>query len=258
MHSPVILTTASKPVSVFYTGTSVSLPPHIQAAIDRHWDARNSTGKSFTRGDVFTIQDVIETPDHIQYTVALTDYAHYLASIAGIEDVLPYRCRVVHTSVLIKTADNYLAFGEMAAHTSTPGRLQCAGGGITRADLKEGNILGIKENAETELFEETGLDCCLPQHGCTLNLAYIKSGGTYNFIGAMFVAQTLLTSDELRALFKAHTRDLLANGEKPELAQLILIKNDPHSVLNFLQEDQRPQEDYLAPWLKKESAMKES
>lgn len=252
MPQEIVLTPITKPLSVIYTNEPYPLPEDTQKAVEMHWEMLQSSGKEFTRGDVFTIQSITDTPEKTEIKVALTDYAHYLSTLIKLPEIEKHPCRVVHTSVLIKTSDNFYAFGEMAEHTSTPKQLQCAGGGITRSDIKESNIISIEENAKNELLEETGLDCENPEHKCRFHLAYMKSGGENNFLGAMFIADTDLTSSALKTIFKANNDAISKNGSKPEFAQLLFLKANKEEIESFIQEEKRSFVDYLASWLRTE------
>lgn len=248
--SPVTLTSISKPVQVIYTGRRLQLPHSVQSAIDAYWDALLQSGKTFTRGDVFTIETIEEQESCLQIKVSLTDYAHYLATINHVPEVSECPCRVVHTSVLIKTKDNDLVFGEMAEHTSTPYRLQCAGGGITRDDIQDDNVIGLLENAQMELFEETGIDCDNHDHKCQISFSYLKQGGEGNFVGDMFMAETGMTSKEVKMLFKEHNASIAADGQKPEFTNLVFVKNTKTDIEIFLENNQKPINDYLPSLLR--------
>lgn len=253
MPHKITLKSVTKPISVLYTNAAYSLPSEAQSAIDNYWEQLKISGKKFTRGDVFTIQELLDMPDKIEIKIALTDYAHYLATTAGLKEVQDYPCRVVHTSVLIKTCDNFLVFGEMADHTSTPKRLQCAGGGITRADIIKGNLIDIEGNAQAELLEETGLDWKNTDHKCSIRFAYIKTGGAHNFVGTMFLAETGLSSRDVQAIFDDHNTLLSQQGEKSEFSRLLFVGSSPENVEEFIQTKEGQFVDYLGAWLRKEA-----
>lgn len=245
MSEPIRLTPISKPVQVIYAGRRFQLQHSVQSAIDAYWDALLQSGKTFTRGDVFTIEAIEEQESSLQIKVSLTDYAHYLATINHVSEISECPCRVVYTSVLIKTKDNDLVFGEMAEHTSTPHRLQCAGGGITRDDIQDDNVIGLLENAQMELLEETGIDCDNRDHKCKIRFSYLKQGGEGDFVGAMFMAETGMTSKEVKTLFQNHSASIVADGQKPEFTDLIFVKNAKKDIEIFLENNQKPINDYL-------------
>ena len=250
MDHPVTVISVTKPVTMRFTGQKTVLPPDVQSLVEAHWDQLLQSGRRYTRGDLFTIQDIIETDTGLDVRVAETDYAHYLASmaLAGVRE--SHACRVMHTSVLLQTSDDYLVFGEMAPHTSSPGRLQCVGGGITKDDLGPDGVFDVMRNAMTELIEEAGLDHTNPLHISDVKWAYLKTGGPRNFVGALFVARTPLSLAQLQTHFEAFNDTLRQQNDEPELVRLWNIRNTPESVAQFLKTTTQQLDEYMPELLR--------
>lgn len=235
----------SKEIILSYSGEGISLPEAIKGMINDYWRQLILKGKAFTRGDVFTIRSISETDRSIHIDLFLTDYAHYIATINGILKNGSFLCKVIYSAVLIKTNDGYFALGQMGQQTSTPGRIQCPGGGITKEDLTRANTIDIARNAAIELFEETGLRTDSPDYSCGLTPKYIKTGGDFDFIGIVFIAETSLSRNALYDLFSQHNKNLIKEGQSPELMDLIFIKDSPSDVAAFFEHNTCPTVDYL-------------
>jgi len=149
------LTPITKEVEIEYTQNSVQLSSKRKNEIEEFWMEINQDG-SFHRGEVFSVESLIERENSYKIMVGCTDYAHYLHTVRNhIED--EEGCKVVFGAGLVETKDSKLVFGEMANHTAFPGRLQCVGGGLSWED-KKGNHFDIKESVLRELNEELGVD----------------------------------------------------------------------------------------------------
>ena len=234
-----------KELVLSYADEDIDLSPETKKQIEAYWAQLAAEGKKFTRGDVFHITKITEDEKRMEINFCLTDYAHYMATIGRKISSKKERCQVVYSCVLIKTKDDFWVVGEMADNTSTPGRLQCPGGGITKDDLVDKKIIDIKKNAALELFEEVGLKENEAQYNCTLGAKYIKSGGDYDFIGVVFLAEVALTCDEVRKVFLNHNQELEKKGEQAELSDLVFIKNNKEKIENFFRKNTKPYVDYL-------------
>ncbi len=233
-----------------FTGQRAAFPLAVQTIIDNHWADLLRTRTSLTRGSAFTIKEMIETPASIDVYVDQTDYAHYMASMLLPEITQHFPCRVMHTAVLIHTSDNQMIFAEMGPATAAPGRLQCAGGGISLDDLLPNQMFDVVRNAANELHEEIGLHCDDLTHVSDFKFSYLKTGGPRDFVSAIFVAHTPLTADDVCAHFAAHNTALQQKGETPELARLVCLPIDSRAVDEFLHTATLPLDDYMPDLLR--------
>ncbi len=244
---PVLLTPLKGDIRVFYCGEKVLLPKDIHEAIEIHWQGLLSAGKRFVRGEVFSIEHTEIIDGNISVWLRLSDYAHYLATI---HNVIPeqFACRVIHTSVLVQTNDDKLVFGEMDDDTSTPKRLQCAGGGITTHDVR-GDSIDMNKNANDELWEEFGISLT----GGTVSKIipwYVKSGGPHNFLGVIFVATLAISSEEFSSLYNTFIANLSLEGKTHEFQSLVFLSRNKDDIENFFATDTRQKVDYLEPLLR--------
>ena len=244
--SPLVLQPITKPVRMVFTGKPVVLPEEVQVAINRHWDAQIQAGKKYTRGDLFTIEGITPSESELTVSVASTDYAHYVATQAKVPACDAYPCTCLYTAVLLRTADDRSVFGEMAGWTSTPGNFTWIGGGITKHDLMLNNLIDIQKNAETELFEETGLDCSNKQQIGSVLFSHLRTGGKWNSIGAIFTVITNLTSTEVEQVFQQHNESLREKGEEPELTRLVYLTDGQEMKDFFTTYEQRLEDSLLA------------
>jgi len=253
-HDAVVIQRSAKPVKMIFTGQITSMSDKVRKKIDAHWNGLIASGKKYLRGDVFTIKDIQETPSGLVILATLTDYAHYIATVTSDAICPQFPCRVVHTAVLIESSDAMLIFGEMAPHTSSPGRLQCAGGGITRDDLLPDNSLDIFNNAKTELAEETGLDLSDPKIG-SMEFSYLKTGGKHDSISAIFVARINSDADDIIKIFTQHNKSLEEQNIVPEFSRLICIPKNSAAVAGFLTHALPEMDEYLPSLLRIHSSV---
>ncbi|HBI17438.1 MAG: NUDIX hydrolase [Candidatus Moranbacteria bacterium GW2011_GWF2_34_56] len=206
-----------------YSGKKVVLPDDIVNKIESHWENLINDGKYFWRGDVFTITNIKDDSSGIQISVALTDYAHYLATLHEIIDK-KYACRVVHSSIVLETSDEYLIFGEMGEDTALSGRIQCIGGGITRGDLTEnGLFINIGKNASTEMAEEVGLFVNNKDHIHKFYPWAIIESGPQKVIGIVHWARTPMNLNEFTVHYAKFEKIILEKGDVPEFSRVINV-----------------------------------
>ncbi len=220
------LTFLKKAPKINYSGEKIILPEDIVSKIEKYWTELIESGKSFKRGDVFTISMIEEKEGEVSIEIALSDYAHYLATINGIIDE-KYVCRVVHSSVMIETIDGELVFGEMGGSTALPGRIQCIGGGITREDLSDnGKIIDIEKNAANEMAEEVGLFVNNPQQVSEFYPWAIVESGPHDFLGVVYWAKTPMNISDFLQHYAEFEKNLLEKGDRPELSKIIHISKN--------------------------------
>lgn len=221
------------------------MPIEVLKKIESHWNELIESGKTFTRGDVFSISETKALDDGYEIGIALSDYAHYLASIHGtIEE--EFFCRVVHSSVMIETSDDFLVFGEMNSNTALPGRIQCIGGGITRNDLSaDGKIIDIEKNAATEMLEEIGISVFDDKQVSKFYPWAMVESGLQKFIGVVFWVKLSLTLEQLEKHYESFEEELRKKGEKPELAKIVCVSKSEKDKEFILNKNGNPFAEYL-------------
>ena len=234
-----------KQVEIIFIGQKVSLPNAICRKIDHHWTELGKSGKTLTRGDGFTITTVKEDENEIRMYLSSTDYAHYMATIDNILEK-KYKCMVIYTAALVETVDNYIIIGEMASNTSTPGRLQFAGGGLDKGDLDEKYYkIDLYKNLKREIKEELGISIVNRDHVKSTQVRFLVTGGAHDFYAIMFKIELNLNKNELTSLYNNHVEFLEKKGLTPEFQSLLFLKNDPNDIEAFVRDNPKPMVDYL-------------
>ncbi len=242
---PVCLQVLSKPLKIILESHPIQLPASFQSKVETFWSDYNDDNR-FTKGEVFHIDQTVETDQEINLHLKPSDYAHYLYSVKT-KNMSRHACRVIYGAGLVETKDSYFVFGEMNDHTAYPGRLQCVGGGLSRNDLK-GNQFQLQDSVLREMIEELGiqLDCV-----SSCSVRFLKTGGDYDFLAILFHVQLNLTNSQLEDEYKKLSEASLASGEKSEFVRLVSIKNEPSSINDFIDTNHRDTVDYLIPLLNK-------
>ncbi|TCJ80385.1 UNVERIFIED_ORG: 8-oxo-dGTP pyrophosphatase MutT (NUDIX family) [Anoxybacillus amylolyticus] len=238
--SKVIIQNIKSKITAFYHGETIELNERDKREINEYWEKLINDGRPLIRGPVFTILDISNSHNELNINLSLTDYAHYMYTINN-PGRLTRECMVVFTSALVETVDGYLVIGEMGSHTSTPGRLQCPGGGIDKSDIK-GRIVDFEGNIVSELAEELGIEQGIDYHKVIPK--YIKTGGDNNFVAIIFYVNISLTKDELQRRF-----EILQSSKQSEFQSLQFIEKK--KCADFSKINKKPVVDYLYPLLYK-------
>jgi 8-oxo-dGTP pyrophosphatase MutT (NUDIX family) len=218
----------------------LTLPAHLKRAVDEHWDAE---GEGFFRGLVLSVTSIVQRSEKLNVQLVCSDYAHYLYTtrhrLTG-QNAL----RAAYTSCLLRTNDGQFVIAEMGGATQTPGRLQLPGGNIDQNDIGAQGSVDVAGSIAREMLEELGLnlDALL---SIPLKPSHLKIGGTYDFVGMMFLVDLPWSAAEVQAHFEAHS----ASQQPPELSALVFVPATPEAVQIFFGQDPRARVDYLEPYL---------
>lgn len=221
----------------------VSLPHSVQAEIEEHWVAVQETGQSFFRGTTFSVASLEIRDGAAVIQLAPSDYAHYLYTFHQ-NPPERHALRAIYTSCLLVTSDGRFVVGEMASHTSSPGRLQLPGGNLDAGDVTDEGSLDTFGSIRKEVHEEVGIDVAAEQVSRALTPIAVKTGGSHDFVGLMFRADLELSSHELHSTFVAHKRVLEERGHTPELRALHVVPVDSTGIQTF-ERNAGPVADYL-------------
>lgn len=224
----------------------VVLPPDVQRAVDRHFHTLSETNPHVFNGPVYTIVESHRTPERWTFRLARTSYAHYLFTIHH-RLPAPYACRVLYAAGLVRTTDRHWILGEMAPHTTHAGRLQCVGGGLDSRDLRADSF-DLASSLRRETGEELGLAASADPVP-----AYLKTGGPYDFVTAIYRIEAGLSRSHLLSLYAEWSRQGDRAGSPPEFSRLVALPSSRAAVRRFLDDDPRPRVDYLDPLLRAES-----
>jgi 8-oxo-dGTP pyrophosphatase MutT (NUDIX family) len=225
-------------------GDKIMLPAGIRAKVDQYWQELVTKNPRLHKGEAFTVTSVKKVNDNMTVTLAETDYAHYLYSqqVGHLED---YAVRVIHSAALVITGDNKFIFGSMGGHTSRPGIIQCAGGGIDHDDIED-DIVDIEHNTARELAEELGIDVYDKSRVAAFYPAYLKSGGPTGKMTVAYVLRIKQTADQFMGDYDKFARTLVASNEEPEFGELFCLDNSQEAVDEFITKYGERLNEYMA------------
>ncbi len=236
------ITFCNQPASLNQTKQHLVLPDDYRRKVDAHWAQINAEGRFFN-GPVLVASHLTidQAPPEIE--VSATDYAHYLYAMSDAER--EFACRAVFSAAVVITRYNHLLAGRMAAHTSSPGQIQCAGGGV---ELASDGTLDPGECCLREMAEELGAGFL--EHQQLFKPLCIKTGGKLATVGLIYFFLFDGDVDMAQAHFRTHREGQLTQGEVPEFDTLLAVSLDPQSVAHFLHDYGSATVDYLATLLR--------
>ncbi len=215
----------------------VRLPHDQQKLVDMLWEDELREHPNWFRGEVFTIREIRQELERTEFLLARTDYAHYLATLRGLIDP-QYACQVLYGAAILRTQDKYLVLGEMGPETTYAGRIQGVAGGISDADIEDGQVNMVR-GVLREMAEETGVE------SAELTPRWLKMGGPYHFVVVLYEAQLAMDLRTLESQYQVFVEHLESHGETPELRRLVSVEATHEAVMRFVADDPRPRVDYL-------------
>lgn len=235
----------NKKVEVICTQNPVQLSERRQDEIEAFWTDINKDGK-FYRGEAFDIETVIEEKDKYKVLLNTTDYAHHLHTVRNhISD--EERCRTIFSAGLVETSDSKFIIGEMASNTAYPGRLQCAGGGLSNEDL-DGDYFDLKKSVLRETKEELAID--EEKHIEECQPVLMKDVNIHDSLVVLYHLKVNLSEKAFQENYQRYVEKLKNNDEVPEFKTIVFIENNKEAVYSFFDKDDRNRDDYLEPFLK--------
>lgn len=251
MKNPVIISPLTKKLIVRFSNKSVVLPQDVQEKIDVYWDELLQSGKTYKRGEVFTVTKKESFDDRLEILVERTDYAHYLYC-QNVDTLGEYGVHIIHTASLVETSDGKMILGKMGDHTSRAGVYQLCGGGIDNGDLR-GGVFDFDHNITKELQEELGIDVNDTQRISAFELAYLKEGGPTDKMAVIYRVILNETSEQFMEKYDAFVLRLRENGEYEEFGEILVLDNNKVAIIAFLNqpgikydESMKPLFEYLA------------
>jgi hypothetical protein len=235
----------AKEISVRFSNKEVQLPEAIQSRIDSYWNELIAGGKTYTRGEVFTVTHKEAVGDAINILVEKTDYAHYLYC-QNKESLDENGVHIIHTAVLVETSDEYYIFGEMGPQTSRHGIVQLCGGGIDNDDLK-GEYFDFKHNVTKELQEELDIDVNDTSRVVDFDEAYLKEGGPTDKMTVIFTVVLKDTKGVFLERYNNFVKKLRENNQDPEFGKIIALKKDKKEITDFFSQENIVLDEYMRP-----------
>lgn len=242
---PFEVSSISKEIVVRSSNQNVQLPEDIQSKIDAYWDELIANGKSYKKGEVFTVTRKEVTEETIDILVEKTDYAHYLYC-QNVESLGENGVHIIHTAVLVETSDGYYIFGEMGHQTSRHGIVQLCGGGIDNNDLM-GGYFDFRHNITKELQEELDVDVSDTSRVTYFDEAYLKEGGPTDKITVVYKVVLNETKDEFFEKYDTFVERLKNDGEDPEFGKIIALKKDQGRIKEFFSQKDLKLDEYMKP-----------
>ena len=221
--------------------TPIALPEAYRSRVDAFWEDLNRDGRFFN-GDVLAATQLDIADSSASLELAMTDYAHYM--YANQDMANEFDCTAVYGAILILTSDRYLLLGEMGSHTSSPGQIQCPGGGI---ELSADQQLDARSCCQRELEEEIGAP--LWEDRLWFRPLCVKSGGDHSTVGLFYALQIKGDVAAALTMFESHQSGLRSAGEKPEFDRLHAVRFEEASLREFIETREAQMVDYLRPLL---------
>ena len=196
------------------------------------------------RGRAVHVIDCEINSSSITCRVAMSDYAHYLATTQGAIPPANY-CRSLFVSIVILTADNYMVFGKMSGQTSSPEKIQCAGGGVSDEHFNRGGEADALAAVMQELAEEMYIDAEDKTQVSSLEPIFFKRGGEQEHTGIIYLAETFLTKGQLLKCFAQKSAKERSGGRLPEFRELVMVRKTAVDAEQFIKENQCSLADYM-------------
>ncbi len=242
---PFTVTSVTKDLRVRFSNKNVVLPREIQEKVNAYWDELIASGRSLTRGEVFTVTQKEVSDDAINILVEKTDYAHYIYC-QDVDGLGENGVRIIHTSALVETSDGYFIFGEMGHQTARAGIHQLCGGGIDNDDLR-GDFFDFTHNIAKELAEELNIDVADKSRVIFFDEAYFKEGGPTDKMTVVYKVILNETRDEFIEKYEKFVENLKAKNELPEFEKLIVLKKDKDAIRSFFAQEDVALDEYMRP-----------
>lgn len=247
--TPIKISRLDRRLVVRFSGKAIVLPGPIQAAIDAYWESLMTSGKTYHRGEVFTVTDVTDDAECIDVLVEKTDYAHYLYC-QDVDTLEEHGVRIIHTAGPIITGDRYVIFGEMGSQTAQAGKYQLCGGGLDNNDLTPDGCLDTIHNIKREFLEEFGVDSDDQERVKSFSQKYLKTGGPTGKMTIISVVELFEMKDEFLEKYQQFEKGLRAKGELPEFARVVAFSlDDTLALREFIQDPKVIMDEYNRPFL---------
>lgn len=234
---------------IHFNDESVVLPVSLQEKIDVYWQSLIDQGRSYTRGEVFTVTQVEEKDGAFHILVKKSDYAHYLYCQNIDSDLDGYGINNIHTSCLVETTDHKMILGKMNVHTSRAGKFQLCGGGLDAGDLKNGR-LDSRHNMVNEMQEELGIDVADENYVAKFDCVYLKHGSKHGKTAVIYRAQLTCAAAEFQADYDRFAQKVKDSGEEPEFSDVVAVSQDVDAIEMFVSAHSGDFEGHLASLLR--------
>lgn len=224
-------------VTVIEIQSSRLIETKLEEACQKEWGTKLATAKAQNRmlwdSEIYRFEQVSQKPDKqlvlhfstIPFSIRLgmNEHTGMVKSLGN-----AYAPRGLFTSVLLKTADDYLVFIEKSDKYFTSKKYSWVGGILSKSEsvLKSGVDLFIE--VEKEILEETGTQKEHLMHAPLLRAGYLTENWN---VCLLFEQSITLTREELLSVFNASGSDetknllLIHPQDLPRLKSLFEVKD---------------------------------
>jgi hypothetical protein len=248
MH-PIHISSIPKDFIVRFSGERFVLPQEWQEKVDTYWESLLQEGRSYTRGDVFTVSENEEKDGVRELVVKQTDYAHYLYWQNVDLNMDGCGVRIICTSCLVETSDGKTIFGKMGSQTARAGVYQLSGGGIDRSDIRDDGTFDFRKNITKELSEELGINVSDTSRVKSIDFAYLKQGGETGKIHVVFYLKLTQTAQEFLQSYGIFVKSLREIDELPEFGEIVALENAKDEIVSFFDAHRENCDEYMEPLL---------
>ncbi|HHX58366.1 MAG TPA: hypothetical protein GX706_01190 [Candidatus Moranbacteria bacterium] len=235
----------NKKLTLHFSGKRVKPSSVLKKEINNFWNDLISSGKKYSRGEVFTVVKKEVTDKEIKILLDQTDYAHYLYSTQV--DLGNNSVRVIHSAVMVETADNYIVMGKMGQQTARAGTYQFSGGGLGKGDLKDG-FFDLDYATRRELLEEFNLDVLDEKRVKDFAPIYFKEGGPTDKMTVIYQVKLRGSKKNFFSQYEKFVSDLKYKGQAPEFESLVAFKNNLQGIEEFFSQHRNQKfDEYMLP-----------
>lgn len=237
----------SLPKSVYkYSKKQIELSKELQESIKKNFQQMNSGATKFSNQEQFSVCHAKYEDGVLHFDLALTDYAHYLFTMKNPQIDNP--CISVAANCIVETSDKYLVVAKMHASTSLAGKLKFIGGAISKDDLTNDNF-DLEKAARRELLEEVGIPLTFDDEDSQENKNLLLTRPGVNFYNNLFYVKSSLSKTKFYSFFEKYNNALKEKGEN-ELEDIVFIRNEPDSIIEFLNSNTFDSVEYFDDCLK--------
>lgn len=239
MNDSITIEKVTKEVIVRFSGKKNFVSEKSKNKIQENWNRKNSDS-TFFNGKMYTVSEIYEGENKIEYILDETDYAHYLYTDE--HDDIDELCKIIFVSVIIYSGDNKLILGRMSKDTASPGRVQCVGGNIDETSLVDSKF-DITKTILQEIQEEIGI--LLDEKD--IKLSYTKVDKDNKYTAMIFETFLEEDSENINKKFRNYQRGLQKTNMFSELSELVYVDSNIESVNLFCEKEA----DYIVDYLPK-------
>jgi len=214
----------SNRINFVFNPRNIELTDEELKIIQRHWKQETESNKNFFNGTALTLSNLQISERNLFFEFCKTTYAHYLASDKNL--LSPgSQTHSFYVSAIIKTKDDYIAFGKMGEFSFEPGRFQFIGGGLEEKYI-HGRRIDFQQCMKDELREELGLDLSDAPYAKEFKPFFLSIGKIRKKISLVFYLSLDMESNQLSDLLQRYNKKRADNKKSIEVDKMIFVNKD--------------------------------